>query len=59
MMSIILAIIGLNMCALVGVLLMARYSVRLVDENGRPVRAGRWQERVIASQEATQAPTRA
>jgi hypothetical protein len=39
-----------NASALAGVLLMSRYSVRLVDERGETLsRDGEWQERVVGA----------
>jgi hypothetical protein len=52
MVSIIAIIALVHLAAFAGVLLMAKYSVALVDEEGRPLTApSAWTERVVASQE--------
>ena len=51
MATIVATLAMLHVAALAGVLLMARYSVMLVDDEGRPIRPGTWHERVVAPQE--------
>ena len=41
------SIILLHAVSLACLFLMARHSVMLVDEEGRPLRAGMWRERVV------------
>lgn len=51
------ALLGLHAVAGVGVLIMAKYSAVLVDEDGRPARVERdgagWREHVVASHDTT------
>lgn len=56
MASILALMLTLHAAALAAVLLMARHSVMLVDEDGRPIRPSAWRERVVPPREAP-APT--
>lgn len=44
-----------HVTALAAVLLLARYSTMLVDEDGRPVAPSTWHERVVPTGEAVRA----
>jgi hypothetical protein len=44
---VIASIVLLHAVSLVCLLLVARHSVLLVDEDGRPLRVGGWRERVV------------
>lgn len=53
MATLVATVAMLHVAALAGVLLMARYSVMLVDDEGRPIQPGPWAERVVAAPEVT------
>ncbi|MDB5097270.1 MAG: hypothetical protein JWM80_1691 [Cyanobacteria bacterium RYN_339] len=49
MTTILATIVVIHFLAVAAVLLMARHSVILVDEEGRPLKRAAWQERIVPS----------
>jgi hypothetical protein len=51
MITIVATIVAMHFLAVGAVLLLARHSVMLVDEAGRPLKRGLWKEHVVPSSE--------